>query len=226
MIKKILMSTLLVFGMSSAAQAEMISTDYLNLNDGLATLDTQSGLEWLDVSYTDALSINSVEARFSSDLSGWRLPTHAEITTLFANFFPEVSNTNLSSISTEQGAKFRNLFGYTHKTTYSLGWYERDGILRRGGVYSNTLYGAEYTANYDAYRNIGSSAYGTFLVSGGGTTFSSINNSGINVIGFTGDINAAPEPEPEVSVPAPATLMMFGLGLIGLSASSRKKKAV
>lgn len=50
----------LVFPMNS--QAVLLEQDWLSVGDGLLTLDTSTGLEWLDLSQTDAMSYNSVVA--------------------------------------------------------------------------------------------------------------------------------------------------------------------
>jgi hypothetical protein len=221
-VKKIILVSAFIVGVSGNANAELISTDLKDIGDGLATLDNQSGLEWLDLSYTDALSLNSVVARLDTDLTGWRLPTYSEVSMLLSNNFPQAAYTTESTVSTEESNEFRSKFGLTHSTYMSLGWHERDGVLRRAGVSYNTLYGADFVDNYDSYRSSGSVAYGTFLVSNGGTTISSINNSDINVIGFSGDINA--ESGGPISVPVPTTLGLFGLTLAGLSFNRKKRK--
>jgi len=47
---------------STSAKAELISTDFENQGDDLVTLDTDTGLEWLDLSLTRNNSMNNVNA--------------------------------------------------------------------------------------------------------------------------------------------------------------------
>jgi hypothetical protein len=43
---------------ATSAHAELVATDWKNTGDGLATLDTATGIEWLDLTQTDNMSIN------------------------------------------------------------------------------------------------------------------------------------------------------------------------
>ena len=58
------------------------------IDEGIYTTDTDSGLDWLDVTQTIAESYNTVNARISAsgDLYGWRFAAGDEVVTLFYNF--------------------------------------------------------------------------------------------------------------------------------------------
>lgn len=64
------------------ARAELVPRDLLEPGDGLITLDTSTGLEWLDVTRTVGLSINAVRVDFGG-LPAGRLATEEEVVGLF-----------------------------------------------------------------------------------------------------------------------------------------------
>jgi hypothetical protein len=73
---------------SMSANAELVSTDWKNTGDALATLDESTGIEWLDLSQTSNMSIDQTENLLSSTFAGWRLSTRSEVTQLMVNAFP------------------------------------------------------------------------------------------------------------------------------------------
>ena len=76
------MLTLAVW-LAPAVRAELVSQDYLAPGDGLLTLDSQTGLRWLDVSATQGLSANQILAGAGGWNSHFRYATYAELSTLF-----------------------------------------------------------------------------------------------------------------------------------------------
>lgn len=222
--KTVLALTLL--GTMSTAHAELMSTDWLTENDQLATLDTETGLEWLDLSETNHMSIADVKLELekeSGQFQGWRLPTKEEVVRLLKNSFDILNN---YYDNTSIGASFQdttsrlqgNAFAtYFSKTTegWSLGMYENEDRISQGGNHAgyDSIY-MNYGSLNESYSNRN---YGVFLVSNGGTTLSSKNNPIINNIGFTGNPN-------EISVPLPMSLGLFTLGL-GILTSRKKIKA-
>lgn len=81
--------------MSSGVFAELVSQDFLTVGDGLITYDTDSGLYWLDLSYTSTgpnknpeHSYNAIKAKtqdVNSELFGFRHATYTEVQTLYTN---------------------------------------------------------------------------------------------------------------------------------------------
>lgn len=68
--------------------AAFLKTDVSNVGDAGAVLDSESGLEWLNISYTKGQSLSFVEQRITSgDLQGWRLPTENEVVDMLNRFF-------------------------------------------------------------------------------------------------------------------------------------------
>lgn len=72
-----------VFALASIAfnaNAAFVTTYWQVAGDKKATLDTETGLEWLDLTQTDGKSYSEVSALLSTTLSGWRFPTRPKFT--------------------------------------------------------------------------------------------------------------------------------------------------
>jgi hypothetical protein len=82
-----LAGTILLVG-ARPSQAAFISLDLLNSGDALVTLDDQSGIEWLDVSYTRNRSYQDVASELSwgGEFAGWNFATTAQVADLFLRF--------------------------------------------------------------------------------------------------------------------------------------------
>ncbi|MFQ3188913.1 MAG: hypothetical protein ACI936_000033 [Paraglaciecola sp.] len=215
---------------SMSASAQLIPTDWKNTGDKLATLDESTGIEWLDLTQTDGMSIDTAESYLSSRFEGWRLPTRSEVTQLMVNAFPsEASNVQNSggwgktnTTTDNEADNFQLLFGTTQVSSnydYTRGMFKNDP----GGDYS-VLYSGVADRKSDDYVALYSNAnvtndtsyshsyYGVYLVSDGGTTQSSLNDPSLNA-------NNANAPS---SVPLPATAALLGLGLLGFGARRKK----
>lgn len=89
MIKGILtLCTLLGLAMSPQSHAFWVEKDFLNEGDGLLTLDTRTGLEWLDVSLFDGLSLSEVMAleRERPEFAGFRVASRDQWSFYFNGF--------------------------------------------------------------------------------------------------------------------------------------------
>jgi hypothetical protein len=217
-------STLALASMSASAQ--LISTDWKSTGDKLATLDESTGIEWLDLTQTDGMSIDTAEGLLSSRFEGWRLPTRSEVTQLMVNAFPSEASRvqgaggwGVTNTTTDNEAdNFRLLFGTTHVNSvndYTIGLFKNDP----GGDYSVLLSGLNDRRDSDnvalySNRNLTNDTsyshdvYGVYLVSDGGTTQSSLNDPSLNA-------NNANAPS---NVPLPATAALLGLGILGFGA--------
>jgi hypothetical protein len=51
---------------ATSTQAALVETDWTNTGDALATLDTDTGIEWLDLTQTLGMSINQAEGLIAS----------------------------------------------------------------------------------------------------------------------------------------------------------------
>jgi hypothetical protein len=185
-------------GESPYTVKELVSVNYKNNSDGLATLDTSTGLEWLDLTETDNMSISQVESLLGSTFSGWRLPTSDEVTQLMAKYqHQDFYNAMLSgstvnitnNIPQYTAAKsFADFFGMTGSGggfNYSYGFLRHNGgiVLSGSAPYITPAgHGQVYSRynNGDYNESITNSLTGVWLVSEGGTTLSSQENPNIN----------------------------------------------
>jgi len=68
-------------GMTAATEASLTEVDWKTAGDGLITQDSESGLEWLDMSQTVARSYTDISSNFDEggDFEGWRYATTVEV---------------------------------------------------------------------------------------------------------------------------------------------------
>lgn len=78
---------LVVFGVAGTAKADLISKSLFHPGDNLLTLDTATGLEWLNVPLTNNVSYDAVIAGFGGYATslGFQYATTADIATLFSD---------------------------------------------------------------------------------------------------------------------------------------------
>jgi len=226
--KNTLIAATLLLSITSA-QAALVESDWKNAGDTLATLDTDTGIEWLDLTQTLGMSINEASGDVFED---WRFPTKSEVSQMMDNAFPSFYGYNdryVTSASADRDANhFRDMFGTTR--SYSAHDTTR-GIFKNdpGGSYSvlktvmddtrDTDYvqlgsGYNFSNDYDFSR----SSAGVYLVSDGGTTLSSIENPELNSNNASAPVNTA--------VPEPSSLALLGLTLMGFASVKRKKSNV
>ncbi len=72
---------------TATANAALTSEDWQNPGDGLLTVDSDTGLRWLDWSYTVNRSYNDVFSQLGAggEFEGFRYATESEMRTLYAN---------------------------------------------------------------------------------------------------------------------------------------------
>lgn len=197
----------------SPAHAALVEADW-QTGDQRAVLDTDTGLKWLDLAVTDNIQYSTVVGMLSSTLSGWRLPTVAEVQTMFANFFPTLGGTGSAAGSYSSATpvysaaqSWENLFstGASYKTGY--GMFDVGGVVHLAGVSFQGNYlviEPNWTPDFD-YGSMSFFQMGTFLVQ---------NNA------ITPPVEPDPEPE-DVNAPLAA---LAGLALFGLAGFRRKNK--
>jgi hypothetical protein len=192
---------LLMASVGFSASASLISSDYEGAGLGGATLDTNSGLEWLSLSYTDGKSFNQSLEMIANggSLEGWRLPTYQEYLDLIVvNMEVEESavESRYFNITADNNIKWVDAFGMTHDDR-SAGYFTRtDGLISiSGGYKSNSFFG---TVHGSYSKSVAYAHYGTYLVSDGDLTYSSINSPGFNNNGA-------------VNVAEPTSIALLGL---------------
>lgn len=215
--------------LASGAHAKFVETDWNASGDALATLDTESGLEWLDLSVTVGMSIESIQQSMGAgeQFDGWRLPDFTEIQFLMTEGLFEGGFTKsgdyVSSSYTEGVSEFYRLHGYTRDFDRSYGMYIHDGGEVRifGVANSNNI---KINVDHSVYPNSGPYTFshplhGVWLVSEGGATLSSMSNAQIN--NPTHWANGGTLAASSVSSPL---LGFAGLSLLGVAALGRKKR--
>ena len=113
--KKLILSLTLT-ALSPLGFASVSSVDWKTTNDALLSYDSQSGLYWLDLTYTESETVSQVNNRLNNtDLTGFRYATIGEVIGLFANAGITVNNDSVAHSSGEkvQFANLINLLGAT-----------------------------------------------------------------------------------------------------------------
>lgn len=206
---------------SHHVNAALISTDWKVLGDAQATLDTETGIEWLDLSLTSKLSFNALLERLQTDLLGWKFATQDQVAQLHLNYAPNLYSETASYVGAKnaQMAPWRNLFGFTGGDA-SMGVFSKDngtwgivGAYRSGLPRWYTMGGSMGPDDMQALVNIWA---GYFLVSDGGLTLSSISDPTLNANNPNSPINQAP-----ADVPAHAAFGFLGLLLMAFGLRRR-----
>lgn len=195
--------------LSMTADAAFQKTDWSNVGDELVTIDTSTGVEWLNLAATDNKSIEQVRAELLTTYSGWRLPTNDEVSALMYGIYRDVMSLEFSfydarsntALFWEGANSFAKLMSDgTTSVSYHLGLYfDEDGVIRDAGAYLNE--GGAYTATHGLENTSIYSESTAIALSGVGGVFL-----------VRGSDPVAPDPKPEPS-PVPSPL---GLGLLGL----------
>lgn len=218
-IKASLMSLCLV---GSLAHAGFVDTDWMVDGDQRAVLHEETGIEWLKLDETIGMSINGVSAQLDSAYSGWRLPTRSEVNALFTAL-TGFDATTTGSYALQSPANyvparnFINVMGVNYTDTvfdYSTALHVNDDpragdsqVLMSGTIHDSEQRGILYDDyNYSNDLNFSKTFLSVFLVSDGGTTLSSENNSASNVS-------------------APMVFGVIGLGFIGAAFTRKRKTA-
>lgn len=223
---------------SFSSNAGWLHTDYLVDGDKKASLDTETGLEWLKLNNIKGMSLDSIleETSYGGSLSGWRLPTEDEVTVLMNGLYrrsgvtfetgeyqAETGDSKMSSWFTFMGTNKKTSYIYdaNHPSSYKLYTYgitiKEDGSLSRNGYYSNEryVYGTDWVFNggisYSSDEAI-SDIYSYFLVSDGGTTLSSKENPELNINNPNAPVNDVP-----------MSTFLYGVSLLGVGFLKRKK---
>tara|TARA_Y100000310_G_scaffold340989_2_gene438669 strand:- start:8641 stop:9327 length:687 start_codon:yes stop_codon:yes gene_type:complete len=224
-IKSFVATLLVTAAVSAPAHADFFHTDWKAKGDQLAVVDTDTGLEWLKIDATLGRSYNDIVASLNDEFSGWRLPTNDEVTDMFNNMLGSpygsqgvVSSHINSGIAEEKRAIFREYMSIENSSMYArvYGWFENGGgstVLGGGGLWDSKFFTHHTYSSSQA--DTGRANTGVYLVSDGGTTYSSINNPSLNNIGWDG-VSGAP-----ASVSAPFAAVM---GLLGLAGLMRRRK--
>lgn len=173
---------------TNVALANFVETDWLDEGDSLATLHEETGIEWLDISITDNMSIDNVvnEMGEGGIFYGWRFPTENEMLFMMESFFDGVFDVRegvryqvYGDWNAVEGSSFDEsnrdarflFFSDFFGTTYESGDYaqsravflnEGDDILISGIRTNQSSEFRETTLNEAAYYNMPSTSESYF----------------------------------------------------------------
>ena len=198
------------------ANAELVQTHWKVEGDNLSMLDTLSGKEYLSFSQTRDYNLESITSELNGKFSGWRIASYDEIKGLLSSYIKGYdfeqslawsNSLTLGGQDKENALLLRSLMrpSSTFDGHYSTGLhYDQEGLETSSGV--NSWSGADMGFDIDqkyAYTAV-------WLVSDGGTTYSSIQDPSINI------------PKSATSVPLPLTAGILSLSLFGLIRKRKK----
>lgn len=194
---------LALFGACSLSQAALIEADLNAVGDKLLTVDTSTGLEWLDVTATVGLNYFPAEATAYVTVQGFRHATQSEVSGLLAAF-------GINDIGSDTVA---NLNPVKLALTYlgNLGSGENHFLQ---GVYE--FNGTNLAANLLQVNPFSTDTTGFGNLVQGSPVSKSHDYGGYTGIGHYLVRDVAP-------VPLPATLALFAMGLAGLGFFHNRK---
>ncbi len=110
----IYLSALAIPAYSATCEDTFITKDWNNIGDNLITLDTISGLEWLDLTATASRSYDDVVANLGvgGDFEGWRLAITSQVYTVLKNAGVRLPDANGRDVPTlTNAAAYNDLMG-------------------------------------------------------------------------------------------------------------------
>ena len=192
---------------SLPAPAALIAHDLLAPGDALMTYDSDTNLEWLDLTLTKNQSYTGVEASIYFTNHGFRHATTDEVTTLFENAGGTV-NTPFNAANLAPAQLLLGLMGCTDTAAFCGA-----GPVGTGSGWAQNL--ADLTLAYTpSYAVTQLGTLGRFVTPGGsggfGTKVSTTGNYLVRVF---------------VPVPEPGTALLLGLGFAAVAIRARRKRA-
>ena len=201
---------------TGSAHAALVSVDLYAAGDGLATLDTNTGLQWMDLPPTHMRSFDSIVNDSALAAAGWRLATLNEISGFLGTYVGPMGPSGIGlapgmipaywaggvlvdsfigSIADFGGGSFhRSILLYAE--TFSSAPPSTGNLIIFDVEIANPSYGAIWS--WQPYTNYfpwtGANGQGAFLVR-----------------------NVSPIPEP-------AAIWLLGSGLMGLIGVARRKR--
>jgi len=198
---------------STYIHAAVISIDWQSANDNLITRDTNSGLDWLDLTVTRNASYNDVISLLGTGgtLNGWRYATSSEVLNLWAGFGVDLTDAyKIQSSGEDPGVMQASQYlGSTmcayDCTKFPYGTY---GISEDTDQNPNNFIGAHYYPPSDV------TAYSPFFSLGNHPPSLRIEYVGSYLVQTS-------------TVPLPPSILLFifgALGLVGFSQFKNRNK--
>lgn len=206
--KSAMVALLLGLMLSNSVNAEFQIKDWRVDGDGLISFDTSTGLEWLNLSQTLGMTINTITPHLDAEFEGFMVANKSQVDTMLHHVFPSVmtsrtyyqNHDGASSrpaspyVDVDEARQFRTLFREADSYTYGVFSHNEDetGQYTAGMVSSN--YGKwEGVAYYDLRLNDddyawsrfwpgGADQSGVYLISQGGYSYSSKHDEDMQLI--------------------------------------------
>jgi phosphoribosyl-AMP cyclohydrolase len=227
---KKLLTALVISCLSLSAQAGLSMTDWKNPGDNAVVTDSDTGIEWLRLIHTNRYSINGVLAEMGKGgkFEGFRLPTANEVGHFMATVYMTTEATLEYHTKTYRSGHYLGraqawawwMSNNSRNAAHHRGIYlDHDNTtVRLAGSYLNNndysiTYGLAHGGAYNKDTSIGGTVGGVFLVSDGGTTYSSINNPQMN----------ANNPAAPINANGPLSAFAAGLALMGFGLRRRQR---
>ena len=218
--KHALMSAVVsLFLSTQTASAALLEADWLVPGDSKLTVDTNSGLEWLDLTETAGLSMNEILAGTGGFASmGFRYATTTEVSGLFAA--AGIVDTSGNSVAENAGPVIDLLL--LLGTTFEF--------VSSGG---NNIFSSGYHLPDSPSLSEATIASAFQLQSSGVPALNTENGLGSAVIGvsrsadrdFSEWFDGSYLVRETAVVPVPAAIWLFGSGVLGLIGIAKRKKA-
>jgi len=235
-IKKVVASaTIMVssFMLSPHANASAYGVGFIDNKD--YTTDTNSGLDWLDVTLSVSQSYNYVSSQFGvrGEYEGWRYATGIELEHMISNWtgIPSMG-VFTDRITQPEGAidGLHFLLGSTLDSS-SMVDYGKTFDARFGfeeGEGADSVTGILYDAFDDDWNWFGRIWDGDapYFDADNGTDFTSVHLSTFHKGTDSYGVGSFLVRDTLTTVPVPAAVWLMGSGLLGLMGYSRKKKSL